>query len=528
MLRKRSFWIVLLFVAALVGGGGYYYYTTTAPVTAATTEPEVQTAVARIGEITVSATGAGRIIAAQEIDLAFVSSGTLTQLNVQVGDQVTTGDALAQIDDSDAQQALVAAQLQLSQAAMQTDATATQTGVSYDDISIEQASINRDTAQAALDELLNWQADEDEIAQLEASLAAAEASYNAARGQEAASGANISIQQISVAQAERDLAEAQAAYDTAWDPGRDWELNVWRGGDALAQERERTAAALLRAQESLQIAQLNYNATVSGTNHSSSTNAEGSLLAAQIALDEALNGPTEAEIEAAEIALRQAELTLQQARLNQEAHALSLAAAQLSVVTAQAAVENMTLVAPIDGTVTAVNYDIGETVSGIMLTLANLSQPMLEVYLDEADLNMVGLGYQVTVTFDALPDDTFTGSVVQIDPQLVNESNVTAVRAIVQLDTVGGAAPFAKPQTLPIGLSATVEVIAGQTQNAVLIPVEALREIATDQYTVFVMSDSGELELRSVTVGLMDFTYAEILSGLEAGEVVTTGIVVTE
>ena len=45
--------------------------------------------------------------------------------------------------------------------------------------------------------------------------------------------------------------------------------------------------------------------------------------------------------------------------------------------------------------------------------------------------------------------------------------------------------------------------------------------------TIFVM-DNGEPQLRMVEVGLMDFTYAEILSGLELGDVVTTGIVETQ
>ena len=69
----------------------------------------------------------------------------------------------------------------------------------------------------------------------------------------------------------------------------------------------------------------------------------------------------------------------------------------------------------------------------------------------------------------------------------------------------------AKPQTLPVGLNATVEVIGGRSQNAVLVPVEALREISPGEFAVFVMQDS-EPQLRFVEVGLMDFTFAEILS----------------
>jgi multidrug efflux pump subunit AcrA (membrane-fusion protein) len=165
---------------------------------------------------------------------------------------------------------------------------------------------------------------------------------------------------------------------------------------------------------------------------------------------------------------------------------------------------------------------VGENAGSGIIVLADLEQPILEVYLDESDMNMVGVGYDVEVVFDALPNDVFSGQIIRIDPQLVNQSGVTAVRALVQLDTES----FAKPQTLPVGMNATVEVIGEQAENAVLVPVESLRELSPGQYAVFVMED-GEPKLRIVEVGLMDFTFAEILSGVEAGEIVTTGLVET-
>jgi multidrug efflux pump subunit AcrA (membrane-fusion protein) len=80
---------------------------------------------------------------------------------------------------------------------------------------------------------------------------------------------------------------------------------------------------------------------------------------------------------------------------------------------------------------------------------------------------------------------------------------------------------------LPSGTSASVDVIGGRAENAVLIPVEALHEIDGGKYTVFVM-ENGTPKLRTVEVGLQDITYAEIKSGLEVGETVTTGIVETQ
>jgi RND family efflux transporter MFP subunit len=291
----------------------------------------------------------------------------------------------------------------------------------------------------------------------------------------------------------------------------------------LEAERASADEALLRAQESLTVAQANYNAAVSRTNSSSSTNAQSNLLNAQQALLTVQTGPDEDTIEAAETTVRQAELNLKQALLNQESNTLSLAQSQLNLDAAQAALDETALAAPMAGTIMAVNASVGESAGAGLITLADLEQPLLEVFLDETDMNMVGLSYDVEVIFDALPDDVFNGQIVQIDPQLVNQNGLTVVRALVHLDTDS----FAKPQTLPVGLNATVEVIGGRAENAVLVPVEAIRELTADQYAVFVMED-GEPTLRMVEVGLMDFSFAEILSGLEAGETVTTGIVQTQ
>ena len=524
MLRKRRTWLILIGVIVILGAGYAYYAISSASEAAADEEPEIQTTAVRQGDLTISATAAGTVIPASEVQLSFPTGGALAELMVGVGDEVLAGDALARLDSSNAQQALANAELQLVQAAMQTDASATETGVSYDEILVEQAQINYDMAASALDDLLNWEADDDEIALAEANLAAAEANLNAAAGQEASAGYNIQVSRINLEQAQRDLASAQENYDNAWDEARDWETfyaepicdpgepqpcsgQTW--AERIERDRESTSNALIRAQDNLAVAQANLNSSASSANSSSSTSAQGNILASQQALEAALSGPSEDEIEAAEIAVRQAELALQQALLSRESNALNLAQSQLNVEAAEAALDDTVLIAPMDGTVMAVNGSVGENVSGSLITLADLEQPLLEAYLDEVDLDKVGQGFEVEVVFDALPDDVFAGQVVQVDPMLSEVGGVTAVRAVIQLDSDS----FAKPQSLPVGLNATVEVIGGRAQNALLVPVEALRELSPGEFAVFIMED-GEPQLRFVEVGLMDFTFAEILSGV--------------
>jgi multidrug efflux pump subunit AcrA (membrane-fusion protein) len=95
------------------------------------------------------------------------------------------------------------------------------------------------------------------------------------------------------------------------------------------------------------------------------------------------------------------------------------------------------------------------------------------------------------------------------------------------LRTSSGQGSGHSPQVLPGGLNASVDVIAGRAENALLVSVEALRELSPGNYATFVMVD-GQLEMRPVEVGLMDVTNAEIISGLEQGDEVSTGIMETE
>jgi multidrug efflux pump subunit AcrA (membrane-fusion protein) len=72
-------------------------------------------------------------------------------------------------------------------------------------------------------------------------------------------------------------------------------------------------------------------------------------------------------------------------------------------------------------------------------------------------------------------------------------------------------------------MNVEVEIVAGEAKNALLVPVQALRELGEERYAVFVVGPNDELELRMVEVGLMDYVNAEIRSGLQQGEVVSTG-----
>ncbi len=517
MLRNKFFWIILI-VVVLAAGGGYYYYTNVYAEPQESVEETIRTSRVRRGDLVISASGSGELVPADDVSLGFTNGGVLAEVLVDVGDSVNVGEVLARLDDLQARQALVSAQLQLAQAedtlSRELDAEAAEREVALAEAKLAQAQLQ-------LDELLNWTPDEAAVEQAQANLEAAQASYEAATKQSASD--KTASARISLEQAQSSLVDAQEAYNTAWDPARDWEL--YRRGSRLEAERDSATRNLEKAQQNLEVAQANYNLAWAGIDNTSELNAWTQVLNAQAALEDAQTGPEEAEILAAQIQVLQARTELAQVLADQASDPklaqLTLEQAQLNLEAAQATLDQLNLVAPINGLVTSVDADAGQSVgTSPIVTLSSLDQPLVELYLDETDLDKIAVGNEVEVIFDALPDETFTGYVVRVEPELVTMENVPTVKAVAALEGVSLA-------DLPAGLNASVDVIGGKAENTLLVPVEALRELGPGEYAVFVVKADGELEMRPVEVGLMDYANAEIISGLEMGEQVSTGIVET-
>jgi RND family efflux transporter MFP subunit len=297
------------------------------------------------------------------------------------------------------------------------------------------------------------------------------------------------IAQADLATAEKQLQQAQSAYDRI----------SWRSDAASSSQ----AMDLWSATAAYDKAKANYDMAVGGATAQQIASAEANVAQAQSNLNSVLDGASSEDLEAAQ-------LNVEQARNN--------------LTSAQMQLEETILTAPFSGTVTAVTASATEMVGTTpIVTLADLSQPLVELYLDETDLDLIAVGYEVEVIFDALPNEIFKGHVVRVAPVLVEMEGAPTIQALATLEQ--GETHSLWP--LPGGLNASVEVIAGRAENVLLVPVEALRELDLGQYAVMVMVD-GEPQMRQVEVGLMDYAYAEIVSGLEQGDQVSTGILGTE
>jgi HlyD family secretion protein len=465
ILKNRKPLIVAAAIIAL-GVGAFAVYQTFFAPQPVESEEELQTARVRQGDLVLYASGSGTLITLDERDLGFSIGGKVAEINVSVGDEVEAGDTLATQADIDELEAEVASDelnvLNAEQALQEL----------YDqaDLIAAQAQLDLANAREALkDAEYDYSVNQQGNRASEATLEAAEAELKLAKDnlehakEMLDADPDNSMRQLNYANAEK-------RYNSAA-----WSWNWYTGSPTDIQQ------AQLEAEVSL---------------------AKAEVTLAEQAYEEVKDGPDP-------ISIREAELQLSNAR------------AGLAV--SQANLDGSTITAPFAGTVMSIDADVGDEVNSAFITVADLSNHYLEIFLDETDMDKIDLDYEVEVVFDAIPEITFKGYVISMDPGLYQSNMITAVRAIVQLDDENN--PSAS--RLMIGMNAAVDVIGGRAENAILVPVEALRELDEDEYAVFVM-ENGEPTLRVVQVGIQDLTYAEITSGLEAGEVVSTGIVETE
>ena len=189
-----------------------------------------------------------------------------------------------------------------------------------------------------------------------------------------------------------------------------------------------------------------------------------------------------------------------------------------TILDVQTQIVGGTVRAPMAGVVTSVSVQPGDSVAeGPIIGLANTDTAQVRFWIEELDIAAAVPGFPVSILFEAFPEYRYSGQITRVQPALVEVDGASAIQAWASIDMTQHAAP------LLFGMNAEVEIIAGEARNALLVPVQALRQIAPGQFAVFVVGPNDELEFRPVQVGLRNFVNAEILSGLQERETISTG-----
>ncbi len=222
------------------------------------------------------------------------------------------------------------------------------------------------------------------------------------------------------------------------------------------------------------------------------------------------------------------------------------------------AIDNLnetTITAPINGTITRLDIELGEIVvtgtmnfaGTVLMIIADLSKMRIECDVDEADIITVHTGEKAKITIDALPDTIFNGIVSEIgnaqstkninnSQQSLGGSNVTGSNPTVSY-TVKVEFNDYKGNLKP-DMTVNVDIITAAKENALIIPVQAVipqsithNDSSSKQdtlgvkrttYTVFTI-EKNHARFQPVTTGIFGEDDVEITKGLNEGQIIITG-----
>jgi len=256
-----------------------------------------------------------------------------------------------------------------------------------------------------------------------------------------------------------------------------------------------------------------------------------------LSLQERLN---ETEIISAEIAVSNAQAAFNTAqntvktneRLLSEAQASldlkrtgardEVIAAQRAVVSAESArliglqndLEKRRIIAPVDGTITLVSAEVGESVSPGQTAILLNAKGNLEVManISEIDIARVAIGDSVDITLDAFTEaDSWTGTVVAIQPAETVVDSVIFYETTIRFDE--------EDERLRSGMTANLDIETDRRESSLRIPIRALRQNGGGPY-VEVLGERDLVKEVSIAVGLETDDYVEILDGLSEGDTV--------
>ncbi len=213
----------------------------------------------------------------------------------------------------------------------------------------------------------------------------------------------------------------------------------------------------------------------------------------------------QAAYDAAQESLKARKRALDASKASLQASRSSLGASQRSMQTVQ---ENTVLTSPISGVVSARNYDAGDLPMGAILTIQQMNPLKVIVNVNEEEFSKIKNGMPVTVTLDAVPGETFNGSVYLIHPEINQQTRTFQVEVTIS----NGAGKVSA------GMFARVKFNYG-TQNHIVVPDKAIVKMqGSGKRFVYVYKEDGTVAYTEVELGMRLSDRYEILSGLKDGD----------
>lgn len=428
--------------------------------------------------------GTGSMRAERTQGLAFRTAGTITEIMVEVGDQVTAGQVLARLDDVNLMLNLQQAEAALGIAEAQLARTIA--GPSDQDIAVAEATV-------AISQV--------GVQTAEAGVAAARA--NLSRVRAGATEEEIAIATRRIEEAKNALWGAQAQRDAVC--GR-----VGVIPNVTQADCDQANANTQRGEESVRIAELQLEQVRSGARPQD-------VAGAQAQVDQALS-----QLENARAQVVRAEAEFERATRGASSEDIAIGEAQVAqarvnVEIAQRRLDDAVLVAPADGRIATVNMFVGDSAApgNPVATLVDAQAYHMVVNIDETEIGRVQEGQQAQVILDAYLGQPLRGEVTRVALTGTNVQGIVVYDVRIEIDS-----PEADLVIRPM-MTASVDIIVARRSDALLVSSRALRRDAQGRYVEIV--ENGEIRRVPVEIGATSLEYAEIVSGLEEGQQVVVG-----
>ena len=199
----------------------------------------------------------------------------------------------------------------------------------------------------------------------------------------------------------------------------------------------------------------------------------------------------------------------------------SLRSREISMRNAEETLANYTITAPINGTVIQKDYQAGETVESgkDMCIIYDMSYLEMTINIDELDINQISVGQGVSVTGDSV-DGVFQGEVTRVSMVGETSGGTTTYPVTVRVEEYGALRP---------GMNVNAEIVVEQAADAIAVPNAAIER--GDVVLVTKESPSAANALTDmvapegyvyvqVATGVSDDNYTEITSGLQEGDII--------
>lgn len=467
------------------------------------------------GNITQAVSVSGTVEASQDVPLSFQKAGQIAEIDVQTGQQLKAGQAIAKIDTSDATAALNQAEAALASAQASYQkvlAGASSPQVAVAQAAVESAQVALTNAQQNVTVVKNQQVTAVQNAQatmMNAGLTAIPTASNISSGAPTVTGTYTGTQSgsytIQVALTGLGPSYQYSGIETGSGsintgtpvPLGKLGLFLTFPAGTTSYSNDTWTVTIPNTSSSAYLPAYNAYQTALQTQTQQNTAAQDAVATAQAAYDQA-----NAQLESVVTPARPEDIASAKAAVD---------AASAGVEAAKNIYSDSVIIAPFDGQIGSITLKVGAPVTpGESIgTMISSGKYEVDVQLSDADIAKVKVGDTAEVTFDAYPGQQFPATLASIDTAETVNQGVPYYKGVLEFNQADSR--------IQSGLTGNVLISDETHDNTLTVPASAIITKDNDTYVLVKQADGSTVQ-QKVTLGIQNADTVEILSGVTAGQ----------